>query len=399
MRFVCPRVIRGNRGDLLSRYGILSELYGLGIHDITVFCLKEEDIYPLKFKTVRYGYIYNLIPSYRGLKAFINSDAVLWTGGLDLQDDSSLLKLLHMLVVFITYRILGLKIYVLMQGAGPLTTRLGKMLARLILDRIDIFIARDSATLKLLQLLNGRACLVLGCDGMFLGDLSGVSLDPEEKCCIEGLTSRNGAQPLIGFNLRQWFHFASSILPFQYAKRKYKDRSQKKMAEFVQKTIFFLKELRRRSDAKILLISMYEPGIEPWEDDMRYLQKVKAGLAEDDNVDVVDRPLPIQAFCRLMAKLDLMVGTRLHSTLAAIRFGVPAINLSYTSKCKHIFMDLDLASNSIDLDDFLSDFSTALRLINTNLRNADSRGRMQGIALSATKFNERILRQVFSQIV
>lgn len=398
MKFACPRVIRGNRGDLLSRYGILTALHKMGMVDIVVFCEKDQHIFPLKYPTVGYGHLYNLFPNKEGLQALVQADAVLWTAGLDLQDDSSLVKLLHTLCVFSSYRLLGLKIYVLMQGAGPLTTRWGRTLTRLILNNVDTFIARDRGTLKLLQQLKSRTRLVLGHDGIFLGDFSQATPSPEEKQYIDKLTAKNNSQPLIGFNLRQWFHFASSILPYQYARKKYQTRSQQKMAEFLQTSILFLKELRRRFDAKILLISMYEPGIEPWEDDLPYLQAVKSGLVEDDNIIVVDKPLSIGAFCNLMAKLDLMVGTRLHSTLAALRFGVPAVNLSYTLKGKDIFMDLGLASNSIDLDDFFNEFPIVLHLVETNLQNTNSRNRMQKIALQTTEFNKGILEQVLRKI-
>ena len=63
-------------------------------------------------------------------------------------------------------------------------------------------------------------------------------------------------------------------------------------------------------------------------------------------------------------------------------------------KGKDIFTDLGLAVNSLELDDFLSYFSIALQLVETNLQNADGRDRMQEIDLRATEFNEVVLDQV-----
>lgn len=97
MKFACTRVIRGNRGDLLSRYGILSALQKMGVEDLVVFCNKDQDISPLEYPTVHYGPLYNLFPQKEGLQTLIQSNTVLWTAGLDLQDDSSLAKLVHML--------------------------------------------------------------------------------------------------------------------------------------------------------------------------------------------------------------------------------------------------------------------------------------------------------------
>lgn len=126
MRIVCPRVIKGNRGDLSSRYGILSYLHQHNISYVTVFWRDPQDLVGLPFTTVSYGSFHNLIPTLAGLKALHLADTVFWTAGLDLQDDSCLIKILYINVVFALYRLLRIKaIYVIAQGAGPLDTKVG----------------------------------------------------------------------------------------------------------------------------------------------------------------------------------------------------------------------------------------------------------------------------------
>lgn len=284
-----------------------------------------------------------------------------------------------------------------MQGAGPLTTKWGRMLTRLILDRVDVFIVRDSGTLKLLQQLNSTTRLVLGHDGIFLGDFTTATLNSHEEGYVERLMSTSGNHSVIGFNVRQWFHFASSILPYQYAKRKYEARSEQMMAELVRASTLFLESLRQQLDARILLISMYEPNIEPWEDDLPYLEQIKANFAADDNVVVVDKPLGIHAFCRLISELDLMVGTRLHSTLAAMRFGVPAVNLSYTLKGKDIYTDMGLADHVLILEDFISQPETAVKLVRQILQDGIAKERVNEVVNRAIQHNRKILDQLLEQ--
>lgn len=394
MRFVCPRVICANRGDLLSRYGILSALQEMGINDIAVFCHQDQHIAPLPYPTVSYGRLYNLLPHREGLHALRRSDIVLWTAGLDLQDDSSLLKLVHTLCVFASYRLMGLRIYVLMQGAGPLKTRWGKRLTRRILNLVDVFVARDRGTLSLLQQLQSKARLVLGYDGIFLGEFNPNHVRPEEAHYITALTDKSNGQPLIGFNLRLWFHFTSSLLPYQFAKATYQARSKEKMKAFVQASTRFLSELRQKLNARIFLISMYEPDIEPWEDDVPYLQQVKADFAQDDDVIVINKPLGIHGFCRLMSQMDLMVGTRLHSTLTAMRFGVPAINLSYTLKGKDIYDDLGLADRVIEVEDFISNPEAALELTVGTLQNGQAKEQVQEITSRVIQHNQQTLNDL-----
>src|SRR3954470_259642 len=94
MSFVSPRVIRGNRGDIASRYGVLQALLATGAKVSAVFAARTEHLPPrLRSRALPYGPLYNLWPGLRGCAALRGAKTVIWTGGLDLQDDSSLIKL------------------------------------------------------------------------------------------------------------------------------------------------------------------------------------------------------------------------------------------------------------------------------------------------------------------
>ena len=103
MSWVCPRVIGGNRGDLLSRWGILSELSRLAEPErLEVVTEYPEDLPPdVSCRVLPCGRLYNLIPANEGWKSLRRAEAVFWTGGLDLQDDSSRARLMHLLLMFI----------------------------------------------------------------------------------------------------------------------------------------------------------------------------------------------------------------------------------------------------------------------------------------------------------
>ncbi len=391
LKVACPRVIRGNRGDLLSRYGILSALHQLGMRDMVVACEHAHHIRPLPCPTVGYGALHNLLPTRQGFAALQRSDAVLWTAGLDLQDDSSLFKLSYLLATFTTYRMLGLKIFVLMQGAGPLHTPAGRLLTRLILRHIDAFIVRDMRSLHLLHRLNHRTRLISGYDGIFLGSLGEAPLDADEQQVVAQIIGRSSGQPCIGFNVRLWFHFASNILPYRLTQHTYRTRSEERMDAFVQAGIHFVARLRRDVGARVVLLSMYEPASESWEDDSHYLQQIKAHFAHDEHVVLVEQPLTIHAFCRLMAALDLVVGTRLHATLTAMRFGVPAINLNYTLKGRDIYTGMGFSERVVALEEFLADPDTVLPIVQRLLHAPESRQRTEQVVRQVIAQNQRVL--------
>ncbi len=391
MKLVCPRVIRGNRGDLLSRWGILSTLAALGVDNAAVFCARARHVPPGPFRPYAYGPVYNLLPPPAGWRALARADTLLWTGGLDLQDDSSLAKLGHMLVLFSIYRGLGLRVVALMQGAGPLTTAPGRALARAILDRVDCFVARDPGSLALLASLGSRTPLVPSHDGIFLDGFDGQAVPAAEAAAIAALGARPAGRPLVAVNLRLWFHFTSGLVPYQFARQTYRQRAQPRMAAFVEAMAALVRALREQTDARVVLVSMYEPGVEPWEDDLPLLRRLKQRFVADDAVVVAEHDFTIPGLYALMARFDLVIGTRLHATLAALRAGVPAIHVAYTLKGRDIFAALGLDAYAVDIEQVIARPAAAADLAARALADAALRERVAAITAQAVTTNRRLL--------
>lgn len=353
IKFISPRVIKGNRGDLLSRWGILTAISSMTSGPITVFCSQRRHLPPIPAKPLHYGAVYNFFPSLRGWRALAKADVVLWTGGLDLQDDSSLAKLCHTWLTFFVYRLLGLKIVCVCQGAGPLTSMVGRLLTRMVLNQVLVFMARDLSSFNLIASLNSRTKLVRSHDGIFFPGFEMIEASERKMHdCLKHL-AEGPHGPLIAINMRLWFHFAGGFLPYQFAKRSFRKRAEAKMNAFTGAFVKLMTRLRLELDARIVLISMYEPGAEEWEDDAVWLRRLKKHFINDPAVILCDDDLTIPEFVTLMRCFDLVIGTRLHSTLAALRQGVRAIHLSYTLKGQDIFEGLGLKEFAVDLDRFI----------------------------------------------
>jgi polysaccharide pyruvyl transferase WcaK-like protein len=399
MRIVAPRVIRANRGDLLSRAGILAGLRRRGRMDVVVAAEDAPGHALAGLRTVGYGPLHNLIPTPAAWRALRRADLVVWTGGLDLQDDSSLLKLVHTLLVFLSYRLLGLRIWAIAQGAGPLTTWPGRLLTRLILALVARFGVRDRASERLLRGIAPESALLPMYDGIFVADLALGAPSEDEQRWIDAVAERPAGRPLIGFNLRMWFHFASSILPYQCSKGRYQERSDREMAALVAACAATIRELRRRHDARVVLLSMYEPGVEPWEDDLPWLRRLAEALAHDPEVVVVERPLSLAGFCGLVGRLDLMIACRLHATLTAVRLGVPSINISYTLKGRDIFTDLGLGDRVIDLDAFMGAPDRLVARAEAVLADAAEPARVRAAVAKAVAHNEAVFDRLFGPVL
>jgi polysaccharide pyruvyl transferase WcaK-like protein len=349
VKYVLPRVIYGNLGDLASRWGILRALHQLGAQDVAVFRHLAGDVPPLPLRALDYRPFHNLRLDRAAWNTLRGADSVLWAAGLDMQDDSSLARMLYLWTAFRFYRTLGLKVICLFQGAGPITTPVGSLLARAVLAQVDTFVARDPGTFALIESLRPRTNRVLAHDAIFL---PGFEADLARQNHRDHFFATN-SRPVVGINLRQWFHFASSILPYQFSRGKYLKRSETHMQDLIRAMTELIASLRTRQRARVLLISAYQTGVRPWEDDLPWLERVKANFADDEEVVLVDSPPTMPPYFNLMSRLDLMIGMRLHSSLVALRFGVPSINLSYTLKGGDILRHLGLPDSIVDLSAFI----------------------------------------------
>jgi polysaccharide pyruvyl transferase WcaK-like protein len=398
VKYVLPRVIYGNLGDLASRWGVLRALHQLGVQDVTVFRHLEGDLPSFPFHALAYRPLHNLRLDRPAWDALRNADTVLWAVGLDMQDDSSIARMLYLWTAFRFYRALGLRVICLFQGAGPITTRVGRLLGRAVLSQVDTFVARDPGTFALIEKLRPRTRRILAHDAIFLpgfeDDLAGIS--SAEKDPLERFFT-SGGRPVIGINLRQWFHFASSLLPYQFSRGKYLKRSEEKMGELIGSMSKLIASLRTREGARILLISAYQPGVRPWEDDLLWLARVKEQFVEDQEVMLVDAPLSMPAYFNLMSRLDLMIGMRLHSSLVALRFGVPSINLSYTIKGGDILRHMGLPDSVADLRGFIDSPRAVLEQAEGMLAAPEAeRGRVRAAVENASQTNLSVLKKVLN---
>ncbi len=355
MRYILPRTILGNRGDLASRWGVLAALKSLGADDVVAFQKIKDDTPDLGYTTLFYGKGRNLILPFKDWKYFKKPGTVLWSVGLDFQDDSSQLKLLYLWVAFSLYRFLGLKVCCLFQGAGPLRTDLGRWLAAKALKNVNLFIARDPGTYNLIGDVSPKTHRILAHDAIFLPGFEAEieNISKNEKAPVDHYTGENKGKLIIGINIRQWFHFTSSILPYQMNKSAYQRQSQAKMDQLISSTATMVKDIREELNARVLFISAYQPGVVPWEDDLQWLQILKSGFDNDPNVVLTDTPMSMRQYFYLMSKLNVMIGMRLHSSLIALRMGVPSINISYTLKGKDILEYMGLGNNVVDIKDYL----------------------------------------------
>lgn len=394
-KVLLPRAIKTNRGDLASRWFFLQALRQYPHWQPVVFSQFEDDV-PFLAKRYPYGPLRNAVPVWPSWPDVLQSDKVLWVAGLDLQDDSSLLKLVYMWAVFRLYRLLGKEIWCLFQGAGPITTTFGRWLSQRVLRQVSKFVARDPQSKDLVKEIAPSLDVVVGHDAIFLseGEDSRTRVSAADEAFLRELFSIE--RPVIAVNLRLWFHFSSSVLPYQFMPNRYQARAEKRMQVLLERMIESVSFLRNRYDARVVLVSAYQPGLETWEDDLMWLEKVKKNFADDTEVILCDRWLSMPTYFSLMSRFDLVIGMRLHTTLIALRYGVPSINLNYTLKGRAILNHLGLGRYVIDLADFLQSPRDLFTKVDEILHNQEAiRQKIKESVLAAITTNDMLMEHLF----
>jgi polysaccharide pyruvyl transferase WcaK-like protein len=148
----------------------------------------------------------------------------------------------------------------------------------------------------------------------------------------------------------------------------------------------------------VLLISAYQPGIVPWEDDQTWLERIRAQFVDDPDVLLTNDPISLSTYFGLMSRLDLMIGMRLHSALIALRYGVPAINISYTLKGAAILKHLGLSENVVDIPHFLESPQLVFERAVSILRNLpQEQEKTREAVRTAVEINMSVLRELLGQ--
>jgi len=394
MKFFFPRVIQANRGDISSRWGIVSALKKLDIVNVVIAARSVEDIPKCDYLVVPYGPFWNLIPRRTAWSHFNNSEVIVWAGGLDLQDDSSKFKILYILAAFSYYRLLNKRVLVLCQGAGPIQSGFGRFFTKQILKLVDVFVARDPGTMQLLKTINPNVDIKQGYDGIFFPGFDSFFSPKKSRD-----TDTADMSLKIGINIRQWFHFSSQFIPYRMAQASYREKARPKMESLLVQFIELIDYLLDTYKSEIVLFSAYHPGIEPWEDDLYYLRQIKESFQDNDRVQHMPESHDLGFYFRQIAKLDLMIGMRLHSTLTALRLGVPSINISYTKKGRDILAHLGLGRYVVDLEDFLLSTRGAQDMVDWIFQHyPDVTRKMNESVNLAVKENLNILDGIFSEL-
>ena len=202
-------------------------------------------------------------------------------------------------------------------GVGPLSTRSGRLYARMVAEQAQLITVRDEPSKALLE--------EAGVDG----DRIHVTADPAFLLPIS-LPALDLPRPILGVGLRHW---SMNIDPEAWE------------AEVAKSLDAFLS----RHGGSVLFLPFQRSVIEE-NDDTAVAERVRSRMRMGESTVVFEGAGDPRKLAGAIGRCDAMLGMRYHSVLFSLRQSIPTVGLVYDPKVRNLFASANCEECAIELD-------------------------------------------------
>lgn len=261
----------------------------------------------------------------RIIMSLLKIDLFIIGGGSVIYD--RILPLLSSVILFL--KILRKKIMCYSIGMSHVRSLQGRLLAKYVLNLIDIMTFRDYLAFNHSKSLSiTRPLIEITADPAF-------SFFPRKKLNFKILQSElNNGSPLVGFCVRGWYGMGDSEEIF------------KRINKIIQEIIRFLIKEKK---FKIIFIPL---SFNVKSDDRQAAYELVSNLDSFllKNITILDSEYNPEEIAELLGEMDMVISMRLHSLIFSAIQGIPIIGLNYDPKVKGFMEYISLKENLIESD-------------------------------------------------
>jgi len=253
------------------------------------------------------------------LRAYERADAVVAAGGCYLYTTSVVqgnVDLLINIYNFLFGVLLAKPVYLYAQSIGPFAWSVQAWLVRKAISKVRLVETREDVSRKLLDSWRLTTPVHAAADAAFLLSARAPGSDLE----IAG----DGLNQIVGMTVRKWFR-----------EREDQERYERTMAAFVD----WLADERRSRTVFLPQVTFVEGN----DDDREAARDVVSLMVHQNSVRIIGDELSPEEIKWLCGRVDIFVGTRMHSNIFALSLGIPTLAISYQHKTEGIMADLGLA--------------------------------------------------------
>lgn len=339
-----------NKGDRAIRAAIIhmikSEMSDNA--DITIFSkFSERDKKEFKVKVVNKSNKY----FFQKILTILKSDFIVWGGGVSLQDNTSKLKIPYWTIKIGIIKLIGKPVIGFGQGIGPLNSKFGKKLTKMIINKIDLISVRDQYSKNLLKNIGVNKTPIYALTDPAVALKNGSKEELLKILKKENILLNN---KYIGIAPRLWFHHFGNFIPHKYAV-KYKLRSIGGKEKFNKLKKIFAEisdYMIENFNIKILFFSMYPVSHEA--DDL-ICREIISLMRNKNAASILNGDYPPEDFKSIFGEMEMFLGMRMHSTILATGMNIPSINIYYVPKGLNFFEFINQKARAIAVEDLIED--------------------------------------------
>lgn len=327
-----------NRNCNIKIHSRFPEIDGKFYDEPVSSCVDNVSIDPKTSKLKKMGSAVKLLATLTNTRKVKSSDyewadVVVSCGGGFLLSHGFSVALMQHLVQIKTAFDYGKPVVIYAQSIGPFYNKYMQTLAKKVLDKVSKIYIRESVSKNWLE--------KIGCENrnIELVPDSAFSMYLEGSSRIEDLLENvkqkhNG--PIVGMTVRDW-NFPE-VTDTEFHRNKY-----------IESVRAAIKHMSEKYNAKVLLMPQVL-GPNPFNDD-RIISREVLKTINPESAELLDYDFHPRELKYLYSKMDMFVGTRMHSNIFALSTSVPTVAINYEHKTKGIMELLNLNDYVVDIKD------------------------------------------------
>jgi colanic acid/amylovoran biosynthesis protein len=260
-----------------------------------------------------------LNPRNKILREYVESDAVINTGGDNLTEDYGTLSLAFNLSYLLIGLIFKKPVVIYAESIGPFRGRISRLMANFVLNRVNLITIREEISKKNLNLINvNKPRICLTADSAFL--LKAVNAKRlTELLNTESITEND--RPLVGISI------SKIISRYGFADIEKPEEKYQQYVSVMAKTIEYI------TDSLEATVVIVPHVIDPRKNDDRWVaDDVCKLISNKSKVISIKEDYTPEELKGIIGHCDLFIGARMHATIASTSMLVPTIGIAYSHK-------------------------------------------------------------------
>lgn len=282
------------------------------------------------------------------LKAIATCDAYVFGGGQIILDEYGFISVPYRMHRPMLARLLGKPVMCYAVGAGPLTGRFCRWLAKVCLKRFTLLTLRDRVSVELIRDIGVRSKEIIQTVDAAVALVSAGPERAREILAGEGVATD---RPILAFlPFGPAYRCGKSAVPliFRRARATRDEEGQRKYNRHVALVAEALRRMAEEAGAFVLLVA--PDRSESHGGDLAMARDVRAAMGDTAHAHVVEGDYAPKELKAILGLAELAVGSRMHGLILAAGEGVPQVGICFNDKTRSWAEIMHLQRYVIDED-------------------------------------------------